>query len=168
MAVIVKPPQLCPEEAKGFISMFLAGSIEMGTAEDWQAKVQNIFEKTDIVLYNPRRDNWDSSWEQSIDNPNFKEQVTWELDHIEKSDYVVIYLDPKTKSPISLLELGVLTKTPNKVLVCCPKGFWRKGNVEVVCDRYGIGLIEDEKYFYIALERLAGDIEIRKQMDAQQ
>jgi hypothetical protein len=25
-----------------------------------------------------------------------------------------------------------------KLLVCCPPGYWRKGNVDVVCARYSI------------------------------
>jgi hypothetical protein len=28
-----------------------------------------------------------------------------------------------------------------KLLVCCPEGFWRKGNVEIVCARYGVPLV---------------------------
>jgi hypothetical protein len=33
--------------------------------------------------YNPRRENWDSSLVQSIDDLKFKEQVVWELDNLE-------------------------------------------------------------------------------------
>ena len=50
-----------------------------------------------------------------------------------------MYLDPKTKSPISLMELG-LQAGSKKLLVVCPDGFWRKGNVEVVCSIYDIPL----------------------------
>jgi hypothetical protein len=46
-------------------------------------------------------------------------------------------LDPKTKSPISLLELG-LHANSSKLIVCCPEGFYRKGNVDIVCKKYGI------------------------------
>ena len=54
-------------------------------------------------------------------------------------DIIVVYFDPKTKSPITLLEVG-LHAASGKMLLCCPDGFWRKGNIEVVCDRYGIPL----------------------------
>jgi hypothetical protein len=27
---------------------------------------------------------------------------------------------------------------PEKLIVCCPDGFWRKGNVDVICARYGV------------------------------
>ena len=48
-----------------------------------------------------------------------------------------MYFDPNTKSPISLLELGLFAHS-KKLIVCCPEGFWRKGNVDIVCDKYGI------------------------------
>lgn len=119
------------------IKVFLAGSIEMGTAEDWQSALLLELESYNIDVYNPRRKQWDSSWVQSIDNPHFKEQVNWEIDAIEDADLVVFYFDPKTKSPITLMELGLVAYRHTRVIVCCPDGFWRKGNVEVVCDRIG-------------------------------
>ena len=119
--------------------IFLAGSIEMGAAEDWQKIIADRLKEREIVILNPRRDAWDSSWEQSIDNPQFREQVEWELDALDAADKVLLYFVPSTKSPITLMELGIhAVKNPGKVVVCCPKGFWRKGNVDVVCARYGI------------------------------
>ena len=49
----------------------------------------------------------------------------------------MMYFDPSTKSPISLLELGLFART-GKTIVVCPDGFWRKGNVDIVCERYGV------------------------------
>ncbi len=120
-------------------SVFLAGSIEMGVAEDWQAKVSAALAPLDVLVLNPRRANWDSSWAQTIDNPPFREQVEWELDALDAADVVLMYFDPATKSPITLLELGIHAATnPEKMIVCCPTGFWRKGNVDIVCARYGV------------------------------
>ena len=114
----------------------------MGVAENWQTRVARDMADYDVVLLNPRRDDWDSSWRQSIDDPQFNQQVTWELDGIDDSDIVIFYFDPNTKSPITLMELGIVAnKQWGSVLVCCPDGFWRKGNVEMVCDRYGFPLI---------------------------
>lgn len=118
-------------------SIFLAGSIEQDKAARWQDEVIRELKEYNYTILNPRRKEWDSSWEQRMDNPNFKEQVNWELDALEKSDVILIYFDPKTKSPISLLELGLFAKS-RKLVVCCPEGFWRKGNVDIVCDRFGI------------------------------
>lgn len=138
MVVITPPHPIQSNPSPYGISMFLAGSIEMGVAEDWQTKVIDYFKGiNDLRIYNPRREAWDSSWEQSITNPQFYQQVNWELNALEKSDMIILYLSPDTKSPISLLELGKFIDS-GKLVVCCPKGFWRKGNVDIMCDRYGI------------------------------
>jgi len=122
-------------------NIFLAGSIEMNLAENWQDKVKRLLEKRRVQIFNPRRDDWDSSWVQSKDNLQFRQQVEWELEAQEKADIILIYFDPKTKSPISLLELGLFAKS-GKMRVICPDGFWRKGNVDIVCERYKIRQFE--------------------------
>jgi hypothetical protein len=53
-----------------------------------------------------------------------------------------MYFSPETKSPISLLELGLHAES-SRMVVCCPPGFWRKGNVDIVCTRYNIPLFND-------------------------
>ncbi len=83
--------------------------------------------------------NWNTQLEQSLQCPEFVEQVNWELDHIEKADKIIFYLAPDTSAPITLLELGGCSMAfPKKCIVVCPKPFWRKGNVDVICERYGI------------------------------
>jgi hypothetical protein len=127
------------------ISVFLAGSIEMGAAEDWQTKTQEKFNYFRITFLNPRRDDWDSSWAQEQKNLQFNYQVNWEIDSLDKADIIFMYFSPETKSPISLLELGAYAST-GKMIVCCPDGFWRKGNVEIFCSRHNIqvyNIIED-------------------------
>ncbi len=133
MSITVKAPGRIPDG----ISIFLAGSIEMGMARSWQAEVERALSDLSVVICNPRRDDWDSSWEQSSKNAHFLEQVTWELEALENANVIAFYFDPKTKSPISLLELGRFSD-PEKTVVCCPNGFWRKGNVDVFCARYGV------------------------------
>ena len=137
MATMIKPPASLPD---GF-SVFLAGSIELGSAEDWQTVLAERLAGTDVLLFNPRRDSWDPTWIQSRTNPKFREQVEWELDALEKADLIAMYFDPSTRSPVSLLELGLFARS-GKMIVCCPEGFWRKGNVDVVCARYGVRPVE--------------------------
>jgi hypothetical protein len=132
MAKIIKPPTKLIGKYPD--SVFLAGSIEMGIAINWQIDIEQSL-PDNITVFNPRRDNWDPTWTQTIDNPHFREQVEWELSALEKASMVAMYFDPNTKSPISLLELGLFK---NKVIVCCLQGFWRKGNVDIVCHRYDI------------------------------
>lgn len=146
-----KPPAVVPFDAP---SVFLAGSIEMGLAEDWQRRVENELADLDIIVLNPRRDDWDSSWVQSVDNAPFHEQVSWELAGIERADVVIVYLDPATRAPISLLELGLIAVS-GRALVCCPDGYYRKGNVDVVCQRYRVPQARNlEELIALARERL--------------
>ncbi|NIN00513.1 MAG: hypothetical protein GTO24_21245 [candidate division Zixibacteria bacterium] len=139
---IFKPPDRTPySKHKTGIWVFLAGSIEMGEAEKWQEKAGALFSAAGVTVLDPRRDDWDSTWIQSIENENFREQVEWELDALEGSDAIFVYFDPNTKSPITLLELGICSQRKSKkTFVCCPVGFWRRGNVEIICNRYGIFL----------------------------
>jgi len=131
-------------------SIFLSGSIEQGKAVNWQDKICSYLEDKDIIILNPRRDDWDSSWVQSITNPQFKQQVEWELEALEKADLVVVYFDKDTKSPITLLELGLLARS-GKLIVCCPKGFWRKGNVDIICERYDIQQVDSLEELVLAI-----------------
>lgn len=124
-----------------FVNIFLAGSIELGLAEHWQKRVIDALSDKQIRFLNPRREDWDSNLKQDIHNDEFVEQVVWELTSLEQSHFIVMYFDPKTKSPISLLELGLHAKE-QKLIVLCPEGFWRKGNVDVVCEYYGINQVD--------------------------
>lgn len=115
-----------------FTKIFLGGSIEGGKAEKWQDKLTNDLSEEKVVLFNPRRDDWDSSWIQDpTEGTQFHTQVTWELNHIAKSDIVVFYFDPKTQSPITLMELGLCVGKGKRIIVCCPEGYFRKGNVVI-------------------------------------
>ncbi len=68
-----------------------------------------------------------------------------------------MYLAPGMQSPISLMELGLHAQS-GKLIVCCPDGFWRKGNVQIVCAKWGIPLVESmeelETRILEALERV--------------
>lgn len=127
----VKAPERIGFEAP-IKKVFLAGSIEMGKAEKWQDRLARELADKSVVLYNPRRDDWDSSWVQDpTPGTQFHEQVSWELEHINKSDLVVFYFDPATQSPITLLELGLVIGSGKRAIVCCPDGYFRKGNVVI-------------------------------------
>jgi len=132
----------------GVPTVFLAGSIEMGSAPDWQTALAKALPPATIL--DPRRTEWDSSWRQSIDEPRFREQVEWELDGLERSDVIAMWFVPETKSPITLLELGLFARS-GKLLVGCPEGFWRKGNIEVVCRKFGVPLLDDWEMFVDAV-----------------
>jgi hypothetical protein len=141
MAVVLKPPSRIAL-APGARSVFLAGSIDLGGAPDWQAAITRELDDLDITILNPRRDAWDASWEQSASFPPFREQVEWELEGQERATLIAMYFAPATKAPVTLLELGLFAKS-RRLVVCCPPGYWRRGNVEIVCLRYDVRLVPD-------------------------
>lgn len=141
-------PPFKTTEAKYTPKLFLAGSIEMGKTRDWQSEFIEMVDKeirkgvketrfSDRLfsIFNPRRKDWNSKWEQEFTHPEFSQQVNWELENIEFADSILFYFDPKTKSPISLMELGSMKGTRKSVRVVCPEGYWRKGNVDIFCER---------------------------------
>ena len=137
-------------------SIFLGGSIEMGAAENWQNRLAADLIGEDVLILNPRRDDWNSSWAQDpTPGTQFYEQVTWELHAQDVADLLIYYFDPSTTSPITLLELGAFGRAePEAVIVCCPTSYFRYGNVRIFCERYGIELVHSytELLDYIKLE----------------
>lgn len=98
----------------------------------------------------------DPSLEQSPENSTFRRQVEWELDGLDRCDVVAMYFDPSTRAPISLLELGGYAGS-GKVVVCCPDGFYRKGNVEIWCERKGVKVVDSLESLVVEVERRVVD-----------
>lgn len=156
MRVFKAPERKSPEEQLP-LKIFLAGSIEMGVAEHWQERLTSEFENYNVEVFNPRRDDWDSSWVQDpTRGTQFHEQVTWELDHIEDADLVVFFFDKETKSPITLMELGLSIGLAKEIMVYCPQEFFRYGNVVVMMNQfdYGDKLFINEDEFVAELKLL--------------
>lgn len=139
MSVQYKAPEHFPK-CTGMTKVFLAGSIEMGCAEKWQDALWNKLEHMDLIVLNPRREDWDSTWVQTSENEQFSAQVDWEHSAMQEADVIAMYFDFTTKSPITLLELGLFASS-GKLVVCCPPAFWRFGNVEYICKKYNIPLV---------------------------
>ncbi len=135
-------------------AVFLAGSIEMNEASQWQRALMRML-PDEWEFLNPRRDDWDETWVQDPPSDGFREQVRWEIEMLEYADVIPIYFDPHTKSSITLLEFGKYVGS-GKVIVCSPPGFWRRGNLIVECEVEGIPLLETLPELADALkERLA-------------
>lgn len=132
---LVRSPQPVPADDR--LKVFLAGSIDMGGSADWQAQVARELAGEGVVLLNPRREDWNPAWKPVAEEPEFRRQVEWELAALQRADVIAMYLAPGSQAPVSLLELG-LHAGSGKVLLACPDGFWRKGNVDIVAERYGI------------------------------
>lgn len=136
---MLRPHQELPEAFSGgepYTSIFLAGTIDMGTGEDWQSGLMDYFSSQPgrYLLFNPRQENWDASRPGEMDY-----QVNWELEHLEKADIIIMNILPGSKSPITLLELGLFAKS-GKLHVACTPEFYRYDNVRITCSRYGVPL----------------------------
>ncbi len=151
MAQVIKPPQAIPADRDAPM-IFLAGSIDMGRAEPWQRQVEAVLADENVILLNPRRDDWDNSWLPTIQNPQFRQQVEWELDGLEKADLILVYFAPATQAPVSLLEMGLFARS-GKMMIACPRGYWRRGNVEVVSKRFDIPLHPDLETALLVMRR---------------
>jgi hypothetical protein len=135
-AVVHKPP-VKPEVKR--TSIILYGGIQPEPA--WQTSLATSLSDLPIDILDPRRDDWDSTWKEDISFPKFKEQVEWEIDHAKIADVIVFYFPPGALTPVALLELGLHART-GKAIVCCPEGFYKRGNVQIVCMKYGIDLLD--------------------------
>ena len=139
---MLRPHEELPKEIaadKSFTKIFLAGTIDMGNSRDWQMEIYETFSGIDgrYILYNPRQENWDATRPGEMDY-----QVRWELDHLENADMVIMYILGTSKSPISLLEMGLHAKS-DKMHVICEKDFYRYDNVRITCEYYGVPLYDD-------------------------
>lgn len=110
---MLRPHQELPEAFSGgepYTSIFLAGTIDMGTGEDWQSGLMDYFSSQPgrYLLFNPRQENWDASRPGEMDY-----QVNWELELFAKS---------------------------GKLHVACTPEFYRYDNVRITCSRYGVPL----------------------------
>lgn len=119
------------------LSVFLAGSVQSNVEIAWRDTLIKKMKGYKVTLLDPRTDKYGSNH----DSTAFKNQVNWELEALEQVDIIIMYLDEASKSPISLLELGLYAQS-GKLIVCCSDGFWKKGNVQMVCDRYGVHQVE--------------------------
>ena len=154
-ATLIKSPNDIPIDDNR-LKIFLGGSIDMGKSEDWQAKLEKQLSGYNVIVLNPRRDDWNKEWKPISTDPNFRKQVEWELSALETSDIIVMYFAPGSQSPISLMEFGLYAKT-NKLLVLCPDGFWRKGNVDIVAEKYNISMINSFDELMMELKNRAAN-----------
>lgn len=134
----------------------------MGHAEHWQDRVIETFHDLNVVFLNPRRAHFDETIPQRADNKEFRTQVEWELEGLQHANLIIMYFDRDSQSPISFLELGLFAQS-HKMMVFCPEGFWRKGNIDVECEHFSIPHFQDEQTFLAAVRaRIETELKIPK------
>ncbi len=129
--------------------VFLAGAIDMGYAEDWQAQVIGTLQDVpDLIIMNPRR--------AQFTPDTLDEQIYWELDALEKADAILMWLPDNAKAPVSFFEAGLYWMS-GKLLIGAGPGFYRRRNLEITAARYGVRLFESWQIAVYALMRRIKD-----------
>lgn len=158
MKTIIRPPQqydFTDLEDHDY-RVFMAGTIDNGAVVPW---VDRIVESLDIdssvQFIDPRRPDWNSTLANTADCADFREQVEWEMKGLASSTYIVFNILPGSISPVTMLELGWIASSRHHtdVFVCCPDGFWRKGNVDIFCKYHNINVFGDEESLIAALQK---------------
>jgi hypothetical protein len=145
-------------------SVFLAGSIEMGKAIPWQQRMADYLEDQPITVCNPRRGNWDPNITPREKDEGFRLQVRWELSALENVSVICFFFDKATKSPVTMLELGLWAKS-EKVVVCCDDDFHKAGNVHITCERYGIPYVKKFTDLVPLVKKMLGEKGMRLNQD---
>lgn len=139
--ILVRSPSLVRPTGP---TVFLGGSIEMGTAEMWQPRVAQRFIDAGVSVLDPRRDAWDASLNQDPSQGSvFETQVSWELAGMERADLVFFRICEDTASIVSMLEIG-LNVGRKPVVIQVDDGYQRRGNIIVTAGRYRIPCFRSE------------------------
>jgi hypothetical protein len=125
MAQVVTAPDVIPSNTR---TVFLAGAIDMGDAENWQQEVIKAFKSdTSITLVNPRRNEFTEDMED--------EQILWELEALDQANIILMWFPKSAEAPVSFLELGLYLRS-GKLFVGVEQGFYRQRNIELTSQRY--------------------------------
>ncbi|GAA3594258.1 nucleoside 2-deoxyribosyltransferase domain-containing protein [Flavivirga amylovorans] len=119
------------EKHKNYI--FLAGSIDLNLPSNWRKEVIDIigakahFLDPTIINHN------------ELNDSQMKNHIHWELDALHLADKVFLNFLPSSKSPISLIELGMYIKT-SKLVVVCPNEFYQSRYIKTLCNKYKVSV----------------------------
>lgn len=128
----IKAPAKWPQGFK----IFVAGTIDQGQSEDWQSQVAQELADYDVILLNPRREDWDENASEEL----IRDQIAWEQDGLDEADFRIFVFLKDSKSPVTFMELGEHLEDPGAVM--CPEGFWRKQNIDETCARKDMPVFE--------------------------
>ena len=107
------------------VAIFLAGGIT--NCPDWQQELVKLLENTNLVILNPRRENF------PIHDPNAaQEQITWEYEHFKKADMISFWFSRGSLNPIVLFELGKwLVQDEKPIFIGIDPKYERRQDVEI-------------------------------------
>lgn len=82
---------------------------------------------------------------------------------MEAADVVAVYFNPKSPAPITLMELGLFARG-KKMVVACPEGYVKRGNVQIVCRRFGIEVVDNVEQLADRVVKLLGELGVMEEV----
>jgi hypothetical protein len=105
-------------------SIFLGGGIS--NCADWQSELSNLLKDTNLVILNPRRNNY-----PEFDPKATEEQIKWEHRHLNRATAIVFWFAQETLCPITLFEYGKWLMSSKPLFVGCHPNYKRRIDVEI-------------------------------------
>lgn len=128
-------------------SIFLAGGIT--GCENWQVQMVNLLAGTNLILVNPRRENFDIG-----DSGKTLQQIEWEHLMLRRCDGILFWFSKETIQPIVLFELGAHLQTVGKpIFIGMNPEYQRRVDVEVQTK-----LVRPDLQIVYSLQALAGQV----------
>ncbi len=115
------------------VSIFIAGGIS--NCEEWQSNVLKDLErnrdiqKKNIVLFNPRRANFDIN-----DIKQTEIQIEWEHKQLKRADIILFWFCKETLCPITLFEYGKYLVSNKRIFVGCHKLYQKR--YDIICQTF--------------------------------
>ena len=124
---IIKAPMIWTQRIEEH-SVFLAGGISK--CPNWQEVVTSHikfgFDQTNLLVLNPRRDDFDVSNTKASEK-----QIVWEHDALNRCDTLLFWFPKDTPCPITLYELGNYCEKKPNLIVGVDPDYQRKLDVTI-------------------------------------
>ena len=105
-------------------SLFLGGGIS--SCPQWQWAMVDLLGETDLVLVNPRRNDFDAT-----DPTMTRKQIEWEHKYLARVTARMFWFPSETLCPITLFELGKFIGGPDPLFVGCHPDYQRKADLQI-------------------------------------
>ncbi len=128
--------QQLPKKKSQYTYTFLAGSMDYKLTAQWREEVMHVLGK-DTHFFDPTNKKHDT-----LTKKEMKNHIQWELDALLLSDSILLNFLPYALSPISLVELGLYVDS-GKLIVICPKEFYKSEYVYTLCENYNTPIFEN-------------------------
>ncbi|SEC82566.1 Nucleoside 2-deoxyribosyltransferase like [Tenacibaculum sp. MAR_2009_124] len=134
--MVYKSDKNLPQKSNSKKLVFLAGSLSIDKIDNWRNTLVNSY-STNFDFIDPTNDNY-----VLLNTSQMEKHINWELEGLELSDIIFMNLLPESKSPISMVELGLYAKS-NKLIICCPEIFYQYRYIKTIAKKYNAALFTE-------------------------